>query len=30
VLHQRGVQVLRPELGTRPRVYYIGLESEVG
>ena len=24
-----GVGLLRPELGTHPRVYYVGLESEV-
>jgi molybdopterin-containing oxidoreductase family iron-sulfur binding subunit len=25
-----GVGLLRPELGTSPRVYYVGLETEVG
>ncbi|MDP3061818.1 MAG: 4Fe-4S dicluster domain-containing protein [Chloroflexota bacterium] len=29
VLRQRGVGVLKPGLGTRPRVFYVGLETEV-
>jgi Fe-S-cluster-containing dehydrogenase component len=28
VLHDQRAQVLRPELGTKPRVYYVGLEAE--
>jgi len=28
VLHDQRTQVLRPELGTKPRVYYVGLEAE--
>jgi Fe-S-cluster-containing dehydrogenase component len=30
VLRQPGIQVLKPELGTKPKVYYLGLETEVG
>lgn len=30
IVHAPGVGLLRPELGTSPRVYYVGLETEVG
>ncbi|HEX7949631.1 MAG TPA: 4Fe-4S dicluster domain-containing protein [Candidatus Limnocylindrales bacterium] len=30
IVNTPGVGLLRPELGTRPRVYYVGLETEVG
>ena len=29
IVDQPGVSLLRPDLGTEPRVYYVGLESEV-
>ncbi len=30
VVRTPGVSLLRPDLGTRPRVFYVGLEDEVG
>jgi tetrathionate reductase subunit B len=30
VLRQRRAQVIKPEAGTKPRVYYLGLENELG
>ena len=30
VLRDRRTQVMKPEAGTKPRVYYLGLEAEVG
>ena len=30
VLRNKRVEVLKPELGTKPRVFYVGLEAEVG
>jgi molybdopterin-containing oxidoreductase family iron-sulfur binding subunit len=30
VVKTPGVALLRPELGTSPRVFYVGLETEVG